>query len=275
VELDESFDRVTWKVAGEFDVNDDTLLYATVATGFLSGQLNRNGSITDQQTSVNYEVGLKTRLLEDTLQVNVSGFLTDYSNLLTQVQEVDPNTGNVITFGANGGDIEALGIELDFVYAPTNEFTLTGGLSWLDSEYGTFGTGNVLQQVGGQNVGFIDLSGETTPWSPDITFNLGANYIFDIGSWGSLTPAVQFFYSDGYQASAVLPFTEVARQDSYTKTDISVTWNSPDENYSLQAFVENIEDEAVNARVNVGGNDFVQTSFLPPRNWGLRLKTRF
>lgn len=275
VRLDESFDRVTWKVAGEYDFNDDILLYATVATGFLSGQLNRNGNITDQQTSINYEVGVKSQLLNNTLQLNIAGYITNYDNLLTQVQEVDPNTGNVVTFGANGGDIEAKGIELDFVYLVTDNLTFNGGLSLLDSEYGTFGTGNVFQQLDGVANGFVDLSGETTPWSPTFTTNLGANYFFDLGERGSITPAVQFFYSDGYQASTVVPFSSVARQDSYTKTDLRITWDSPNQKYAVSAYVENIEDEAVNARVNVGGNDFVQTSFLAPRNYGIGLKARF
>lgn len=273
--LDESFDKITWKVAGEYDVSPDTLLYATVATGFLSGQLNRNGSVTDQQESINYELGLKTRMLDNTLQFNVAAYVTDYTNLLTQVQEVDPNTGNVITFGSNGGDITAKGVEVDFIYAPNEAFTFNGGASILDSEYGTFGTGNVYQQLGGANVGFIDLSDETTPWSPSFTANLGASYRYDLGANGSVTPGISFFYSDSYQASAVVPFSSVARQDSYTKTDLRLTWDSASENYSVGAFAENLENEAVNARVNVGGNDFTQTSFLYPRNYGVRLKARF
>lgn len=272
--LDESFDKVTWKVAAEYDINDDAMLYATVATGFLSGQLNRNGTITDQQESINYELGVKSRLMDNTIQLNVAAYLTDYSNLLTQSQVVNA-TGNVSTFGSNGGDIEAMGIELDFVYAPNEAFTLTGGASLLDSKYGTFGTGNVLQQLSGVTQGFIDLSGETTPWSPSFTANVGASYRFDMGEKGSLTPSANLFYTDGYQASAVIPFSSVAHQDSYTKTDLRLTWDSPNQSFAVSVYVENLEDEAVNARVNAGGNDFVQSSFLYPRNYGVGLKARF
>ena len=45
--------------------------------------------------------------------------------------------------------------------------------------------------------------------------------------------------------------------------------------YAVSAYAENLENEAVNARVNVGGNDFTQTSFLYPRNYGIGLKARF
>lgn len=273
--LDESFDKVTWKVAGEYDVSDNAMAYATVATGFLSGQLNRNGTITDQQESINYEVGIKTRLMDNTLQLNMAAYLTEYTNLLTQSQTVDPNTGNVITFGENGGDIDAKGIEVDFVYAPNDALTITGGASLLDSEYGTFGTGNVYQQLDGVSVGFIDLSDTTTPWSPSFTANVGASYRFDMAEKGSLAPGLNVFYSDGYQASAVVPFSSVARQDSYMKTDVRLTWDSPNMMYAVSIYAENLENEAVNARVNVGGNDFTQTSFLYPRNFGIGLKARF
>jgi hypothetical protein len=51
-------------------------------------------------------------------------------------------------------------------------------------------------------------------------------------------------------------------------------WNSADECYSIDAFVENIEDEVVNARLNVGGNDFTQTSDLALGNTGVRFRAR-
>lgn len=284
VTLEDTFKRVTWRAGLEFDVTDDIMLYFTSSTGFLSGALNRNGSITDQQTSIVYEAGAKSLLLDGTLQLNVAVHRTNYSNLLSQVQATDPATGNVITFSENGGDIKATGAEIEAVWAPIDNLQFNLTAAYLDSEFGTFGVGNPYQDFGGQPVsvdnpltplGFIDLAGAQTPWSPEFTLNLGAAYTFDLGDKGTVTPRVNFFYSDGYSVSGILPIDPAARQDSYTKTDLRLSWSSAEGQYGVEVFVENIEDEAVNARANIGGNDFLQTSFLYPRNFGIRVRAGF
>ena len=62
----------------------------------------------------------RSRLLDNTLQLNGALHLTEYTNLLTQRQRPDPNTGIVLTFSDNGGDIEAWGVELDAIWLPTD-----------------------------------------------------------------------------------------------------------------------------------------------------------
>jgi iron complex outermembrane receptor protein len=123
--------------------------------------------------------------------------------------------------------------------------------------------------------GTIQLQGQTTPWSPDVTFNINGSYVYDIGESGTITPSFQLAYSDSYNVAGNLPIDPSGFQDSFTKTDLRVAWDSLDGDYSVEVFVENIEDEAVNARANVGGNDFTQTSYLMPRNSGIRVRARF
>lgn len=287
-----TYDNVSWRAGVEYDLNDTVLLYFTAATGFLSGSVNATRDDTDEQESEVYEIGMKGLFLDDTLQLNVAAHVTDYTNLLAQLQTVDPNTGNIGTTTRNGGEINATGLEVEALWLPTDQLTLSANIAFLDSEYGDFGFGNIYQAysgdlpvIGGEAVtvggrptilgGVIDLKGETTPWSPDMTINLNASYDIDLGSNGLLTPVLQTFWSDSYNVAGNLPIDPAGFQDSFSKTDLRLIWNSPEDKYSVEAFVENIEDEAVNARVNVGGNDFTQTSFLMPRNSGVRFRARF
>ena len=46
-------------------------------------------------------------------------------------------------------------------------------------------------------------------------------------------------------------------------------------NYSVEIFVENIEDEAVLGRGNNNSDDIVQNSYLYPRNQGIKFKAKF
>lgn len=266
------FSNVTWRAGVEFDVAEDIMLYVTASTGYLSGSATVQGT-TEEQTSRVIEAGFRSQLLDRTLQINGAFHFTKYDNLLTQRQVIE--NGIALTFSDNGGDIEAYGVEFDAVWQPVPELTLTGTFAWLESEFVTFGQGNPYQLFRGEIQPFIDQSGVTTPWSPSVTIGASAAYTFDLGDTGTITPYVQFYYSGGYNTSNLLANDPAHQQDSYTKTDLRLIWNSPEGKYGVEAFVENIEDEAVLARGNNNSDDIAQTSFLYPRNYGIKLRAKF
>lgn len=267
------YTNVTWRGGAEYDVSEDVMLYVTGATGYLSGSAS-TASTTEEQKSRAFEGGFRSRLADGRLQLNGAIHYTRYTNLLTQRQEIGPN-GITLTFTDNGGDITAQGAEFDAVWQPTDPVTLTATVAYLDSEFKTFGQGNPYQLYRGQNVPFINQAGTPTPWSPEFTFGASAAYTFDLANAGGLTAFAQFYYSDGYNTSNLLANDPAQHQTSYTKTDLRLIWNSPDDKFSIEAFVENLENEAVLARGNNNGDDIVQTSYLYPRNHGVRFKARF
>lgn len=266
------YDNITWRAGVEYDVNDDVMLYLTGATGYLSGSAS-TASTTEEQKSRAFEGGFRSRLADNTLQLNGSVHFTTYDNLLTQRQEINA-AGITDTFTDNGGDIEAWGVEMDAIWQPTEQLTLTGTLAYLNSEFKTFGQGNPYQLYRGEVVSFIDQAGTTTPWSPDLTLGASAAYRIDT-EIGTFTPYAQFYYSGGYNTSNLLANDPSHEQDSYTKTDLRLIWDAPSEMYSIEAFVENLENEAVLARGNNNSDDIVQTSYLYPRNQGIKFKARF
>lgn len=267
-----SYDNITWRAGVEYDVNDDVMLYLTGATGYLSGSAS-TASTTEEQTSRAFEAGFRSRLADNTLQLNASAHFTEYDNLLTQRQEINA-AGITDTFTDNGGDIEAWGVEVDAVWQPTEQLTLTGTLAYLNSEFKTFGQGNPYQLYRGEVVSFIDQAGTTTPWSPDLTLGASAAYRIDT-EIGTFTPYGQFYYSGGYNTSNLLANDPSHEQESFTKTDLRLIWDAPTEMYSIEAFVENLENSAVLARGNNNSDDIVQTSYLYPRNQGLKFKAKF
>ncbi len=271
------FDNISWRAGLEYDLGDSALLYFTASTGFLSGALNNNGTSTENQKSRVFEAGVKSTLIDGTLLFNLAGHYTEYTNLLAQRQEQITVGGNpvVITVSDNGGEIEAWGVELETLWAPNEYFQIGVNASYLNSEFSQFGQSNPYQLFNGQVVGFVDLAGRTTPWSPEFTAAVYGSYTFDLGELGFLTPYAQFYYSDGYNTSNLFSIDPLQDQSSFTKTDLRLIWDSPDENYSFEAFVENVEDEAVLARGNNNGNDIVQHSFNYPRNYGVRFRADF
>lgn len=267
-----SFDDVTYRAGFEWDFADNILLYANYSTGFLSGGVNSDGTPFEQQDSEAYEAGMKSRWADDSIQLNMAVYYNEFSNLTTQ--ELIVLDGANITRTVNGGDIETTGLEAELVWLPTDSLMVSAGLSLMDNEFGNFGVSNPFELARGEVQPFIDLEGETPPWAPDVTLSIMVAYDFDLGDAGRITPYLQTYYSDSYNTDDVVTYSTQV-QDSYTKTDFRVIWTSANENINAEIFIENIEDEDVLARTNVGGFDLVQTSYAHPQNYGVKFGYNF
>ncbi|TQV81190.1 TonB-dependent receptor [Exilibacterium tricleocarpae] len=266
------FDIVTWKAGAEWDATDNVMVYGNVSTGFLSGGVNSDGSPFEQQESKAFEVGFKSRWADNTLQLNVAAYRNEFTNLTTQ--ELIQLGGADVTITVNGGEIDAQGLEVELVWLPTEKWLISAGASFMDSEFGKFGVANPFEQANGVEQAFLDLKGDTPPWSPDMTLSVSVGYDIDLGDMGRLTPFLQTYYSDEYSTDDVVTY-RTQRQDAYSKTDLRLIWTSLSEKLSAEVFIENAEDEEVLARTNVGGFDLVQSSYLYPRNYGVKFNYNF
>ena len=112
-------------------------------------------------------------------------------------------------------------------------------------------------------------------------------------SGASIVPRISFHYETDTTISAfndVYPdlYRGAGGQDAYTKTDLSLRYEAPDRNWSIEAFVLNVEDEEVKTDIqNVGASsNGTPTSaptnlgtwlgfYNPPRTWGMRLHVNF
>ena len=108
--------------------------------------------------------------------------------------------------------------------------------------------------------------------TPDISAQAGISYEAELGDGSKLVPEVQVLFSGNYLLSRAFPNY---LQGSYTKTELRLTYRSPDDQLSLQAFVENLENEATIGRVTVASGGGFSGSYAPPRTWGLRLNYRY
>lgn len=273
-----TYSNFTFRGALEYDISPDVLVFAQVATGFLSGSLATAGTNTDDQKSINYEAGIKSRFFDNKLQINASVFRTEYKNLITSFQRPN-NSGGVDTISSNGGDIKATGAEAVIEARPIDDLRLTLALSVLDSKFGTFNVLAPHQLVNGNPTAagrFVNLSGVASPFAPKFTASFIAAYDIQLGSAGKITPQIQFYYSGRYSAQTQLSFVDPAGlQPAFTKTDLRLGWTSADERFGIDAYVENIENEIVNQRTTYGGDGIEQVTWGYPRNYGVRVRAKF
>ncbi|MES2290326.1 MAG: TonB-dependent receptor [Pseudomonadota bacterium] len=274
-----TFENVTWRLGTEFDVADDVMAYFTASTGFLSGAMNQNGTVTQPQESRSFELGLKTRFWDRRAQLNIALYQVRYSALATTFQVPNPaNPGSFTTLSSNGGVLNAKGVEITGALLPVDHWRISFAAAYQDAKYGTFG----INLPGGFQVlngavpssRFIDLSGYRPPYTPEFSFTVGTSYEFDVG-FGYLTPQAQLRYSSSYFAHGGLPFDLSGFQPSFTQTDLRLGVSDYDRRFSVEAFVENLEDEMINQRTQTGGDGLQQANWGLPRNYGIRARLSF
>ncbi len=138
---DATFTKSTGRVGLDFELNKDQLVYMTVSNGFRSGGFNSGQALESARTFkpeevVAMEVGSKNRFLRNTLQLNVSAFNNDYTNLQEQRQIPVGNTTISAIF--NAAKARAKGLEAELEWRASRATTVGGALSLLDAKYTSF-----------------------------------------------------------------------------------------------------------------------------------------
>ena len=68
------------------------------------------------------------------------------------------------------------------------------------------------------------------------------------------------------------------REEAFTRTDLTMTWVSSNQEWQLDAFLKNLEDDDTIANIVVSAGTLGSTalaSFNPPRTYGLTLSKYF
>jgi iron complex outermembrane receptor protein len=283
--------KTTWLVRGELDLSDTMMSYLSVSTGFKSGGLSDGGRRHFPEELTNYEIGLKSEL-GDALTLNLAAFFMDYKDMQVSAVERLPNGAQqLVTSNAAAASIK--GLEAEFAWRATQNDTLSGFASYLDAQYDKFETIDTTFFDQGNIANTVDLGGEPLRHAPDFSFTGIYEHAFDVASGGRIVPRIAFHYEG---ETALSPFNDVyptlyrgaGAQDAYTQTDLSLRYDAPDRNWTVEAFVKNLEDEAVKTDIqNIGAssNGSPTTAptnlgtwvafYNPPRTYGVRMHVGF
>jgi iron complex outermembrane receptor protein len=133
------FRRATWRVGADYQLSDDSLLYASASTGFRSGGFNSaQGPAALQPTFrpekvLAFELGSKNRFADDTIQINVAAFYNRYTGL--QEQRQIPVGATTLSIIENSGRARSYGAELEAIWKPVPALTLGSSFSYLNAKY--------------------------------------------------------------------------------------------------------------------------------------------
>ncbi|MEL7043961.1 MAG: TonB-dependent receptor [Pseudomonadota bacterium] len=265
-----STDGYIGKLSLAWTPTDNQLWFVTVSEGFRPGLLNRpggaqnpDGSFTvpfalDTDDVVNYELGWKLDLLDNSLRFNGSLFRVEVERLQTTI--FDPSITNLF-FSDNAADAEVTGIEgsVDWAPAAIPGLTVTGAFSILDTEITDVitPTDDVIE-------------GDSLAFAPEFQGNLRARYVWDLANGMQAHVMPHLAYSDESFSDIVTINRQVI--DSWLM--LGFTAGVSNNQWSAELFVDNITDEAAELAMNFV-NDRNRVTLARPTTGGIRFTYNF
>jgi iron complex outermembrane receptor protein len=269
---DTSFSPV---ITGQWDMNDETMLYATWTKGFKSGGFDarsnghpdekfnnaqnvaallggRDSTITgsfefDREEAETIELGSKMTLADGAAELNVALYRTEFTDL--QTSQFDGTLGFNVT---NAGEATVQGLEVDGRWAVTDSLVLTASGAYLDFNFDDFPNSQCAfgQAPNSPDFpGLCDQTGERKEYTPEYQFNIGANWEAPITDNLVLKLQADANYMDDYLYAATLD--EETRQDATTVVNARIALAEADNVWEVALIGRNLTDEEI---LNFGGN---------------------
>lgn len=264
-EADEDWTNVDFKVGFEMDVLEDSMLYANIQTGFQPGTFDTVGDdiVTEESQLLAFTVGIKNRFMEGRLLLNNEFFYYQYDDLLTQAWDAASGVNRL-----TNADTDIWGDQLDIQYTPNSapNTRLKLSLGYLYARYDTFSDP--------KNLGLAAFEDNQLQNAPDFTATFGLIQDWDLKSGAFVRADLSSRYESGYWGD--FSHSPGMYQESYTKTDATLTYHSADDSWTVGIWVKNLEDQDVQAAAAPGdptgafdpapGAPFLEA----PRTFGVR-----
>jgi iron complex outermembrane receptor protein len=264
-----SDDHVTGKIALRQDLADRVMVYASFATGYKGQAYDISSGFTPTraanpvkpETSNAYEIGLKSRFLNNRLQLNTTGFWTDYNNYQAQSGVVQADQSILLQL-SNVGKLRSRGVEVEVQTKPTNALSLDFSATYLDAVVVKYPLANCYTgQTTAQGCFDIDGSGPNTTTAQDLAGKRLANapkFMFNVSTVYDIfleTLPFDAFVTADYRYQSKINFDLAQNplyvQKAYGVLNSSVGIKGQGDAYRITLFVNNLFDKHYAS--NMGG----------------------
>ncbi|MGC3981294.1 MAG: TonB-dependent receptor [Steroidobacteraceae bacterium] len=258
---DQRLHALSYQAQLGFDVTPGAMLYADISTGFkLGGFATDAGGVLSTYPSedvIAYALGIKSRWLDEQLQLNGEVFRYDYQHF----QQFVVSASGTLAYSVPG--TEVTGAELESRLRWTRRDELGASVAYLDSKLGTL----VINQ--------ISYTGRPLPHAPSWSANLDYQHRFDMSSSWQLSAQGRVHY-ETQSWLGIDPLPE-AREPAHTYSELNLLLEpvaAGRVDWDVSAYVHNIENHAVRQGLQYLGPQ--RALFIgPPRTWGVVLSMRF
>jgi iron complex outermembrane recepter protein len=267
-----------YRAAVTYKFTPDVMVYGEFATGHKGGGISPRPYSYYQirpfgpEKLYSSELGFKTDLFDRKVRVNGSVFHMDYKGYQGIPNVCVGNDGQPLPVNAGGtpglcgqylnlADAKVKGFELETTLRPVSGLSIDGSLSYVDFKFGApnYPTNDVR-------------AGSSRPGIGKWKWSAGAQYIYQLGNLGTLTPRVDVNRTPGYCGNfACDPNASV---QGYTLTNARVTFETSNKNWAVALEGTNLTDELyyVNKFLNVW---YVTGQPGRPREFAVTVRRQF
>lgn len=268
VEGTENWDSFDPKIALTWEPREDFLAYLTYSEGYKSGGVQFTAinealarELFDPEELSSYELGVKSELLDKTLRLNASLFYYEYEDL--QVQRVDSAlTGGVpVAFTDNAARSNINGLEVEAFWLLPYGFATRLGYAYLDATYDEY------MGTAGE-----DFSGNALPVSPEHTVMFSLDYRAAVGDGWQVAAGTDWTWVDDHNFD--VNDDPATAQDDYVLGSVTLGFMPTSEQWSLQAFVQNVTDKEYFSQRTRRQSEII-ASAADGRRYGVRFNYTF
>ena len=260
----------TWSIAPRWHVNEDTLVYARVATGFRPGGPNLptptlpNPPSFKSDSTKNYEIGTRTDLFDKTFSIDMAVFYIDWKDV--QILGIVNTPAGPVGINGNSGSATSKGLEWNFEWRPVTGLSI-GLLGSYTDAYLT-----------ADAVGLGAKSGDKLPFVPDVSSTLNIDYKWPaFGEWSAFVGGSESYTGSRYTAfspsvSVIEPHVKLPVYNT-----LQLHLGVDNGHYNAELYGNNLNNSrGIQDFTNSGGaNQTGLASYIQPRTLGVQVGYRF
>ena len=299
-----AWDQVIWNVSLEYTPADTTLLYGRVSTGYRAGSFTLCdfcgvgtilGATVEEETLINYEVGIKGLFFDQRLNLRSAAFFNDYDGYQINAIQFKPrllespfSESPLVEFIDNIDGTSIWGAEAEATWYIDENWRISGFFAFLDSEFGPFQS--IISGDPDPNIQLWEHldwdSGETilSPYSAPKTIT-GGNLPMQAKNKAAVTltfetaldnnlGTVQLLGTFSHTGDRYPQVQNIEDQKlpAYERLDLRGTWTSADLQWSATVYVQNVMDD-IGVQEILPGRAPMGT-LTEPRQFGLQIRWR-
>lgn len=281
-QLDE--DNLSWRGSINYKPDDDSLLYVSITKGYKSGSFptlpasnTRQLNPVKQESILAYEAGVKTSLLNRTVNIDSAVFYYDYSDKQLQGFVSLPLFGNLPSL-VSIPKSRVWGAEFNAVVRPVAGLSINGGVTYINSKVES--DPSLPKGPYALPTEVDSFIGQSFPFSPkwqavvDAQYQFGVSEAIDAFLGGSVSSrsATKGTLLSGRERVAALE--ALLKIPGYSLVDVRMGLTAKDEAWRLEFWGRNIFDKFYATNAN-RGNDTTYRFTGMPATYGATLTYRF
>ena len=285
-----SFRAPSWQLAANYQVTDDTMVYATYRRGYKSGGFNSGVGTATQfgefkpEYLTDVELGTKNNwtILGVPGRTNFDLYYGWYSDvqkndLIAVVDTITPQPTQLVAVTFNAAKATVKGLEFESTFVPNENVQISAFYSYTDASYDKF----ILPQsiFNGVPILPVDHAGDPFAFTPKHKVGLTGQFFIPIDpALGAPTFTAQWYWQSKVWFTDLSDFEPDAFQNGYGLVNLRLDWNNfLGTDMDAAAFVNNVTDKTykvgANALLHLTGTS--ASFYGPPRMWGVELRYRF